>query len=99
MPEFLSGELFARFLGILAIDLILSGDNAVVIALAVRQLKGDTRRKAIILGATGAVLLRLFFAAIVTFLLQIPLLQAVGRRTPALGRLEARARQPRGRGE
>jgi YjbE family integral membrane protein len=44
----------------------------------VRQLKGDTRRKAIILGATGAVLLRLFFAAIVTFLLQIPLLQAVG---------------------
>ncbi|MDP8972332.1 MAG: TerC family protein [Actinomycetota bacterium] len=78
MPEFLSGELFARFLGILAIDLILSGDNAVVIALAVRQLKGDARRKAIILGATGAVLLRLFFAAIITFLLQIPLLQAVG---------------------
>ena len=78
MPEFLSGELFARFLGILAIDLILSGDNAVVIALAVRQLKGDTRRRAIILGATGAVLLRLFFAAIITFLLQIPLLQAVG---------------------
>jgi YjbE family integral membrane protein len=78
LPEFLSGELFARFLGILAIDLILSGDNAVVIALAVRQLKGDTRRKAIILGATGAVLLRIFFAAIVTFLLQIPLLQAVG---------------------
>jgi YjbE family integral membrane protein len=78
LPEFLSGELVARFLGILAIDLILSGDNAVVIALAVRQLKGDTRRKAIILGATGAVLLRLFFAAIVTFLLQIPLLQAVG---------------------
>jgi len=70
--------LAARFLGILAIDLILSGDNAVVIALAVRQLKGDTRRKAIILGATGAVLLRLVFAAIVTFLLQIPLLQAVG---------------------
>ncbi len=60
LPEFLSGELFARFLGILAIDLILSGDNAVVIALAVRQLKGDTRRKAIVLGATGAVLLRLF---------------------------------------
>ena len=78
MPDFLSGELFARFLGVLAIDLILSGDNAVVIALAVRQLQGDTRRKAIILGATGAVLLRLLFAAIVTFLLQIPLLQAVG---------------------
>jgi YjbE family integral membrane protein len=77
LPEFLSGELFARFLGILAIDLILSGDNAVVIALAVRRLEGKTRRRAIFWGATGAVALRLFFAAIVTYLLRIPLLQAV----------------------
>jgi YjbE family integral membrane protein len=77
LPEFLSGEIFARFLGILAIDLILSGDNAVVIALAVRRLEGRTRRRAIFWGATGAVALRLFFAAIVTYLLKIPLLQAV----------------------
>ena len=77
MPEFLSGELFARFLGVLAIDLILSGDNAVVIALAVRQLEGKTRRRAIFWGATGAVALRLFFAAIVTYLLRIPFIQAV----------------------
>lgn len=77
MPEFLSGELFARFLGVLAIDLILSGDNAVVIALAVRRLEGKTRRRAIFWGAFGAVALRLFFAAIVTYLLRIPLLQAV----------------------
>jgi YjbE family integral membrane protein len=76
LPEFLSGELFARFLGVLAIDLILSGDNAVVIALAVRQLEGKTRRRAIFWGATGAVALRLFFAAIVTYLLKVPLLQA-----------------------
>jgi YjbE family integral membrane protein len=76
--DFLSGELLARFLGVLAIDLILSGDNAVVIALAVRGLHGPTRRRAIILGAAGAVLLRLIFAAIVTILIQIPLLQAVG---------------------
>lgn len=78
MPEFLNGELFARFLGVLMIDLILSGDNAVVIALAVRQLHGSMRRRAIIWGAAGAVVLRLIFATIVTFLLQIPLLQAVG---------------------
>jgi YjbE family integral membrane protein len=77
MPEFLSGELFARFLGVLAIDLILSGDNAVVIALAVRQLEGKTRKRAIFWGAAGAVALRLFFAGIVTYLLRIPLLQAV----------------------
>jgi YjbE family integral membrane protein len=77
MPEFLSGELAARFLGVLAIDLILSGDNAVVIALAVRQLEGKTRRRAIFWGAFGAVALRLFFAAIITYLLRIPLIQAV----------------------
>lgn len=77
MPEFLSGELAARFLGVLAIDLILSGDNAVVIALAVRQLEGKTRQRAIFWGATGAVALRLFFAAIVTYLLRIPFIQAV----------------------
>lgn len=75
--DFLSGEIVARFLGVLAIDLILSGDNAVVIALAVRQLEGKTRRRAIFWGAMGAVGLRLIFAAIVTYLLLIPLLQAV----------------------
>ncbi|MDQ4105942.1 MAG: YjbE family putative metal transport protein, partial [Actinomycetota bacterium] len=75
--DFLSGELVARFLGVLAIDLILSGDNAVVIALAVRQLEGKTRRRAIFWGAMGAVGLRLIFAAVVTYLLVIPFLQAV----------------------
>ena len=75
--DFLSGEIIARFLGVLAIDLILSGDNAVVIALAVRQLEGKTRRRAIFWGAMGAVVLRLIFAAVVTYLLLIPFLQAV----------------------
>lgn len=50
MPEFLTAELMLRFLGVLGIDLILSGDNAVVIALAVRQLEGKTRRRAIFWG-------------------------------------------------
>ncbi|MGH3087134.1 MAG: TerC family protein [Rubrobacteraceae bacterium] len=75
--DIFSGELIARFLGVLAIDLILSGDNAVVIALAVRQLEGQTRRRAIFWGALGAVGLRLIFAGIVTYLLLIPFLQAV----------------------
>ncbi len=77
MPEFLNAEILLRFLGVLGIDLILSGDNAVVIALAVRQLEGKTRRRAIFWGAMGAVGLRLIFAAIVTYLLIIPFLQAV----------------------
>lgn len=78
MPDLLSSGALARFAGVLAVNLLLSGDNAVVIALAVRRLKGATRRRAVLLGAGGAVALRLVFAVAVTFLLEIPLLQAVG---------------------
>lgn len=76
--EFLNGEILARFLGVLGVDLILAGDNAVVIAMAARNLEGANRRKAIIFGALGAVGLRLIFAAIVSYLILIPFLQAVG---------------------
>ena len=63
---------------VLTVNLILSGDNAVVIAMAARSLQGAQRRQAIIWGAAGAVILRLFFAAIISFLLEIPFLQVVG---------------------
>jgi YjbE family integral membrane protein len=76
--EFLSVEWFTRLLGVLGVDLILAGDNAVVIALAVRNLEGKNRRRAILLGALGAVVLRLIFAAIVSYLLLIPFLQVAG---------------------
>lgn len=73
------GELFFRFLGVLAIDLILSGDNAVVIALAVRQLDGNVRKRAIFWGAFGAVALRFIFAGLVIWVIDdVPLLRAVG---------------------
>lgn len=76
--EFLNGELLARFAGVLGVNLILSGDNAVVIALAVLHLQGRVRRRAIFWGATGAVVLRVVFAAFVTILLKVPLLRAAG---------------------
>jgi YjbE family integral membrane protein len=63
---------------VLTVNLILSGDNAVVIAMAARSLQGAQRRKAIIWGAAGAVILRLIFAAIISYLLEIPFLQVVG---------------------
>jgi YjbE family integral membrane protein len=63
---------------VLAVNLILSGDNAVVIAMAARSLQGSQRRRAIIWGAAGAVALRLVFAAIISFLLEIPFLQVAG---------------------
>ncbi len=78
MPEFLNEDFFARLLLVLGIDLILSGDNAVVIALAARRLKGANRRRAILWGTVGAVGLRLVFAGIVSYLLLVPFLQVAG---------------------
>ena len=71
-------EVLGAFIGVLFIDLILSGDNAVVIALAVRNLQGNVRRRAIQLGVAAAIGLRIIFALVVSFLVQIPLLQVVG---------------------
>lgn len=71
-------DIVSRLGGLLFVNLILSGDNAVVIAMASRRLKGSLRRKAIVWGAAGAVGLRMVFAAVVTFLISIPLLRALG---------------------
>ena len=76
--DFMTGEWLSGLVAVLVVNLILSGDNAVVIAMAARTLEGANRRKAIIYGAAGAVILRLIFAAIITFLLKIPFLQVVG---------------------
>jgi len=78
LPEFLSGDFFVGLLLVLFTNLILSGDNAVVIAMAARTLEGRQRRRAILWGAVGAVILRLIFAAVVVYLLEIPFLQVVG---------------------
>ena len=56
----------------------LSGDNAVVIALASRRLPANQQRKAIILGTVGAIVLRVILTAVAVYLLKIPFLQVVG---------------------
>src|ERR687889_843138 len=76
--EFMTGEWVGRLFGVLVVNLILSGDNAVVIAMAARTLDGANRRRAIVLGAAGAVVLRLIFAGVITLLLEVPLLQVAG---------------------
>jgi YjbE family integral membrane protein len=63
-------------LAIVVIDLALSGDNALVIGMAARDLPAEQRRRAIVLGGVGAVLLRIAAAVAVTLLLAIPFLQA-----------------------
>jgi YjbE family integral membrane protein len=71
-------DLISAVLAIIVIDLVLSGDNAVVIGMAARRLSPENRRKAIIWGGAGAVGLRIFFTAIAALLLDVPYLQAAG---------------------
>ena len=63
---------------IIIIDLLLGGDNAVVIALACRNLHPNQRRKGIIWGTAGAIILRVILVAFAVTLLQIPFLKLVG---------------------
>lgn len=72
-----SGALIA-LVKIILIDIILSGDNAVVIAMATRSLPKDQQNKAIFWGTLGAVLLRIGFAAIIVYLLKIPFVHLIG---------------------
>jgi len=78
MVVFADPEFWMRLLGIGVLNLLLSGDNALVIALAVRALPRHKRMLGQVWGAVGAVVLRLIFVAIVSVLLRIPLLQLVG---------------------
>jgi YjbE family integral membrane protein len=71
-------EFWARLLGIILIDLTLAGDNALVIALAVRTLPARLKLIGRIWGTAGAVLLRIGFIFITTWLLKLPFLQTAG---------------------
>jgi YjbE family integral membrane protein len=70
--------LITGILSIIIINIILSGDNAVVIAMASRRLPPTQRKRAIIYGGAGAIVLRIVFTAIASVMLRIPLLQTVG---------------------
>ena len=71
-------DLISSILSIIVIDLVLSGDNAVVIGMAARRLSPENRRRAIIFGGAGAVGLRVLFTAMAALLLGVPYLQAAG---------------------
>ncbi|WP_064093981.1 TerC family protein [Rossellomorea aquimaris] len=72
-----SGAIIA-LLKIIAIDIILSGDNAIVIAMATRGLPKEHQNKAIFYGTAGAVILRILFAAVIVYLLKIPFVHLIG---------------------
>ena len=70
-------EFWKRWLRIVFIDLALAGDNAVVIALAVRSLPAREQFLGRVFGTLGAVVLRLLFVFVITQLLRVPFLQLV----------------------
>jgi YjbE family integral membrane protein len=73
-----SWEFFVGFVSIIVIDLILAGDNAVVIALAVRSLPKSERMKGIAFGAGAAVVLRVLLTFFAAQLLQLQYVKGIG---------------------
>jgi YjbE family integral membrane protein len=76
--EFLSAPWWSALLAIVLIDLVLAGDNAIVIALAARNLPEHLKRKAILWGTVGAIVVRSVMTVGVVWLLKIPGLMLVG---------------------
>lgn len=71
MMDFLQIDALTALLTVIAIDVALAGDNAIVVGMAAAGLPADLRRRAIIIGIAAAALLRIFFAAFTVQLLQI----------------------------
>ena len=69
--EAIFGTEVTAFLMVIAIDLVMSGDNAIIIGMAANSLPPELRRKAILYGILGATVLRIIFAAGAVQLLQI----------------------------
>jgi YjbE family integral membrane protein len=76
--DFFSVEFFSALLAIVVIDLVLAGDNAIVIALAARSLPAALRKKAVIWGTAGAIVVRAAMTLIVVWLLMVPGLRFLG---------------------
>ena len=71
MSELISPEALSAFFQVIFIDLVLAGDNAIVIGLAAAGLPREQRNKAIFVGIVAATVLRIIFASITTWLLAI----------------------------
>jgi YjbE family integral membrane protein len=76
--DFFSPEFWSALLAIVVIDLVLAGDNAIVIGLAARNLPKDQQKKVIFWGTIGAIGIRALLTLAVTWLLQIPGLLLIG---------------------
>ena len=77
LDSLMTPELTA-FLQIIVIDIVMSGDNAIIIGMAAAGLPPELRKKAIFWGIIGATVLRIFFAVIVVQLLSITGIKVIG---------------------
>ena len=78
MPDLSSAVFWAALWKIIVANIILSGDNAVVIAMACHNLSDKYRKPAIFFGSAGAIVLRIIFCAVIGYLLSVPYLKLVG---------------------
>ena len=78
MEAFSTPEFWIALVQIIMINIVLSGDNAVVIALACRSLPPQQQKKAIIAGSVGAIVLRIVLTFFAVYLLELPYLKLVG---------------------
>lgn len=79
MMEFwFSAETLTTLFSIILIDLVLAGDNAIVIGLAARNVKKDLQKKAILFGTLGAIAIRIVATVLVVQILKIPGLLLIG---------------------
>jgi YjbE family integral membrane protein len=76
--ELFSSPWWSALLAIILIDLVLAGDNAIVIALAARNLPQHLQKKAILWGTVGAIVVRSAMTLVVVWLLKIPGLMLIG---------------------
>lgn len=76
--DILSTQFLSALAAIVVIDLVLAGDNAIVIALAARTLPAGLQKKAIVWGTVGAIVVRVIMTLVVVWLLGIPWLRLVG---------------------
>jgi len=70
--ELFSSEFFSSLLAIIIMDLVLAGDNAIVIGLAARNVPAEKQKKAIFWGIAGAIIVRALLTIFVVWLLKIP---------------------------
>ena len=97
MAEFTTPQFWLAVVAIMFVNILLSGDNAIVIALACRNLSPRARRQGIFWGVLGAIVLRIALTFFVMSLLVDPWLKLVGGRIAGLDRRQAHRRRDKQR--